>query len=224
MGTFIALPPALAPYASEPRWVIWRFETRNGKTTKPPYQARAPQQHASSNAPATWADFATALAAYQGGQADGIGLCLLNSNLVAFDLDDCRDVATGAIEPAARKLVERAKSYVEITPSGTGLRIIGLGSGPKVHRKQQVPRANGMTVETYRQCERFIAVTGNALAEASAELADDDALVDQLVAELDAARPSPKESGGGRRSTSTTSSATARAGTSAATARARSAG
>jgi predicted P-loop ATPase len=67
------------------------------------------------------------------------------------------------------------------------LRIIGLGSGPSVQRKQAVPGANGMSIETYRRTERFIAVTGNALPEAAAALADDDALVDQLVAELDAA-------------------------------------
>jgi predicted P-loop ATPase len=187
VSTFLALPAALLPYAGEARWVIWRFEIRKGKTTKPPYQARHPTRHARSNDPATWADFATALAAYQAGKADGIGLCLLNSNLVAFDLDDCRDAHSGALEPAARDLIKRANSYVEVTPSGCGLRIIGLGSGPSVQRKQAVPGANGMSIETYRRTERFIAVTGNALPEAAAALADDDALVDQLVAELDAA-------------------------------------
>ena len=45
-----------------------------------------------------------------------------------------------------------------------------------------------MTVESYRDCARFIAVTGNALPEATAELADNDALLDQVVAELHAAK------------------------------------
>jgi primase-polymerase (primpol)-like protein len=103
VSTFLALPAALLPYAGEARWVIWRFEIRKGKTTKPPYQARHPTRHARSNDPATWADFATALAAYQAGKADGIGLCLLNSNLVAFDLDDCRDAHSGALEPGSTR-------------------------------------------------------------------------------------------------------------------------
>jgi hypothetical protein len=187
MTTFLDLPAALMRYAQEPRWVLWRWETRKGKKTKPPYDARHPRKHASSNDPATWADFATALAAYKSGQGDGIGLCLLNSNLVAFDLDDCRDTSTGKIEPSATQLVARAKSYVEVTPSGNGLRILGTGTGPRIQRKQAVPGANGMTLETYRGCERFIAVTGNALPGAASELADNDQLVDEIVAELDAA-------------------------------------
>jgi hypothetical protein len=199
MTTFRGLPPALIPYAKEPRWVLWRFEARKGKTTKPPYQAHAPRKHASSKAPATWADFATALQAYEAGQADGIGFCLFKSPIAAFDLDDCRNASTGDIEPAARQLIERANSYVEITPSGTGLRILVLSTGPKVHRKQQVPGANGMSIETYRGCERFVAVTGNALPEAAAQLADGDALIDDVVAKLDAAAKKAKSQNGSKR-------------------------
>ena len=64
---------------SEERWVLWRREVRKGKATKPPYQARTPRQHAKADDPKTWADFATALAAYRAGEGDGIGMCLLNS-------------------------------------------------------------------------------------------------------------------------------------------------
>jgi hypothetical protein len=192
MTTFRGLPPALQPYAAQARWVVWRFETRKGKTTKPPRQARDPRKYAKSDDPATWADFDTALRAYRAGKGDGIGLCLLNSDLLAFDLDDCRNSSTGDIEPAARRLIERAKSYVEVTVSGTGLRIVGTGAGRKVHRKQEVPGANGMTIETYRKCERFIVVTGNALPEAAERLADEDALVDEIVAKLDEAAKKAK--------------------------------
>jgi Virulence-associated protein E len=198
MGTFTSLPPALAPYAAQSRWVVWRLETtKKGRATKPPYQPRDPRKHASSRDPKTWTDFATALAVYTAGQADGVGLCLLGSDLAAFDLDDCRNASTGEIEPAARRLIERAASYVEITPSGTGLRIIVLGTGPKVHKKQAVPGAsNGMTIETYRSCERFITVTGNALPGAAAQLAYGDTLIDEVVAKLDAAKKKAKSQGG----------------------------
>lgn len=193
MTTFLRLPPVLTKYAGEPRWVLWRRAVRKGKPTKPPYQARYPRQHAKSDDPSTWADFATTLAAYRAGGGDGIGLCLLNCDVAAFDLDDCRNTATGVIEPAARKLIERAHSYVEITCSGTGLRILVTGTGPKVHRKQAVPGSNGMTIETYRQCERFIAVTGDALPEATDELAEGDALIDDVVAKLDAVKRKAKQ-------------------------------
>jgi putative DNA primase/helicase len=53
--------------------------------------------------------------------------------LAAFDLDDCRDPVSGTIAAWANGLIEEAQSYVEITPSGTGLRILGYGrsAGPQ---------------------------------------------------------------------------------------------
>jgi predicted P-loop ATPase len=198
--TFHGLPQALQPYAKQVRWVVWRLVARpNKKPTKPPYQARAPQRKASSIDPSTWADFDTALAAYRAGKADGIGLCLYNSELEAFDLDDCRNPTTGDIEPAALKLVARAKSYSEITVSGTGLRILLTGTGSKVHRKQAVPGANGMTIETYRRAERFIVVTGDVLPGTPDVLAPGDALIDEIVSKLDAAARKAKSQKGGKR-------------------------
>jgi Virulence-associated protein E-like domain len=200
MTTFLGLPPALAQFAKEKRWVVWRWETtKKGKLTKPPYRADQPNKKASSTDPATWCDFDTALVTYHAGKADGVGLCLFQSPLSAFDLDDCRDTASGNIELAARRLIERAHSYVEITVSGTGLRILLTGTGGKIHRKQAVPGANGMTVETYRQAERFVVVTGNALPEAAAQLANGDALMEEVVAKLDEAAKKAKSRDGTKR-------------------------
>src|SRR5262249_5746690 len=203
MTTFLGLPTALTQFAKERRWVVWRWETtKKGKRTKPPYRADQPEKKASSTNPKTWCDFDTALATYHAGNADGVGLCLFKSSLSAFDLDDCRNTASGNIEPAARRLIDRANSYVEVTVSGTGLRILLTGTGGKIHRKQAVPGANGMTIETYRQAERFIVVTGNALPEAAAQLANGDALMEEVVAKLDEAAKKAKsgkgQSGGKR--------------------------
>jgi Virulence-associated protein E len=197
MSTFAGLPPALAPYATQPRWVVWRWKTKkNGDRTKPPYQARDPKKLASSTDPATWADFATANMAYQTGKSEGIGLCLLGSDLAAFDLDDCRDPATGKLEPAAEQLINRAQSYTEITVSKTGIRILFTAAGDKVHRKQPFPGANGMTVETYRQAERFVVVTGDVLPGSPSQLANGDALINDVVKQLDAAKKAKSQSGG----------------------------
>src|SRR5262249_49726818 len=154
MATFLGLPPALKPYASQERWMVWRYKkTKKGRITKPPYQARNPRENASSTNPATWSDFATAAAVYEAGQADGIGIGLYRSALAACDIDDCRNPQTGELEPAARRLIERAQSYSEVTVSGTGVRILFTATGGKIHKKQTVPNANGMTIETYRQAE-----------------------------------------------------------------------
>ena len=176
------LPKALAPLIALPHWVIWRWETtKGGKRTKVPYQAARPNGKATSTDPRTWSDFANAAAA--GKNADGIGFCLLNSGYGAFDIDDCRDPASGAIDPWAEKLVARAGSYAEVTVLGTGLRIIGRATGSKIHRKQAV--TDGVTLETYRGAERYIVMTGDVLPGSPAVLADLDEIMDAVVAELD---------------------------------------
>jgi hypothetical protein len=198
MGAFKGLPIALQHLAAQNWWVLWRLmTTKKGKSTKPPYQAHAPKSKASSTDPSTWAPFNVAFAAYNTGAADGVGLCLLQSELGVFDLDDCRDPSNGKLEPAAERLIQRANSYVEVTPSGNGLRIIGTSHGPKIHRKQMVPNANGMSVESYRRAERFITVTGDALPQAATQLADIDALMDDVVAKLDIANKKAKAAKGG---------------------------
>ena len=67
----------------------------------------------------------------------------------------------------AQDLINRAKSYVEISPSQTGFRIIATGSGKRVLRRQAVPGANNMYIETYRRCEKYVTITGDALPEAA---------------------------------------------------------
>jgi hypothetical protein len=169
-----------------PNWVLWRWEEKkdgSGKT-KVPYRAKQPDVKASSTNPATWSSFDVAVAAEH--LADGIGFMLLGSGFAAFDIDDCRNAETGTIHPWGMKLVVRAASYTEITVSGTGLRIIGYGSGEKVHRKQQVG-ADGIGCESFRDAERFIVMTGNVLSDAPLTLANIDAVMDEVVAELDGA-------------------------------------
>jgi primase-polymerase (primpol)-like protein len=194
MGKFISLPVALQPYASQSIWVIWKMgssKTNPGKLTKVPYQAAKPRYKARCNDPSTWAPFSTALAAFQAGQGDGIGFALRDIDLGALDLDDCRN-ANGDLESEARDLIDQANSYTEITPSDSGLRIIMKATGQKLHRVRPVPNANGMKIEFYRRCERFITVTGNVLPGAPDQLADGDILLDQTFARLDAAAKQAK--------------------------------
>ena len=67
------LPRALAPLIERPQWAVWRWTQKpNGSWQKPPFMAREPQRHASTKDPSTWSDYATALAAVQAGNADGI--------------------------------------------------------------------------------------------------------------------------------------------------------
>ena len=121
-GTSIAELQAL------PRWVGWRFEPRKagGRPTKVPFAPNSGRP-AKANNSATWGEFS---AAEQMAGCDGAGFMLQGlAELAALDCDHCRDPATGRIAPWAEELCERAQSYVEITPSGEGLRILGIATG-----------------------------------------------------------------------------------------------
>ena len=186
----ISLPPALAPLSNKRRrrWVLWHWETRKGKRTKPPLRADAPSEYASSTDPSTWSDLPAAMSAYCAGHGDGIGLALKDSGVAAIDLDHCRNKQTGEIAPYAAELIRRAGSYAEMTPSGEGARIIGLGKGKPLHRKFTVPGANGLSVEVYRRAERYITVTGRQISDAT-RLVTIDKILDGVVAELDNKKP-----------------------------------
>src|SRR5687767_4935391 len=96
---------------------------RDGKPTKVPYQAHRPACKAAVNAPETWAPFAAAVAAFEDGKADGVGV-VLGDGLVGVDLDACRDEQTGVITPEAQTIITDLDSYTEVSPSGTGVHIL----------------------------------------------------------------------------------------------------
>jgi hypothetical protein len=88
-------------------------------------------------------------------------------------------------------IVDRAASYTEMTPSGTGLRVVGYGFGAKVHRKQTIP-GSPMEVESYRGAERYIVITGNPLPgtlDVWPHMINIGDVIDAVVAELDGVKP-----------------------------------
>jgi hypothetical protein len=182
-------PAALAPLCKIAHWVLWRWEQRKGKWTKPPFMAMDPRRRAKNNDPATWASYTAAAAAVS--KADGIGFTLLDTPFVAVDLDHC---LTGEIiDPWARAWIEQANgAYVERTPSGEGLRIIGLGSGNKLHRRWKIEGARkDAGIEVYRNCERYITITGAQLGDCK-ELSELD-LLDKIASAYDSKERDNKE-------------------------------
>jgi len=177
-------PAVLLPLIERHHWVAWRWVRKNGKWTKPPFRADDPARLASTDDSRTWNCFSIALKAVTGGQADGVGFALTNSGIAAVDLDHCRNAETGAIDRWAADLIGRATgAYIEITASGRGLRIIGYGAGPELHRKFEVQDAqDGAAIELYRGATRYITVSGLEVG-ACHELPNIDGLLDSLLAE-----------------------------------------
>ena len=141
------------------QWVVWRWEKRNGKLTKPPYQPNG--SPAKSNDRATWVSFEEAIAAFEGGNFNGVGFVLTAEDPYAMaDLDHCLDSA-GNVEAWAGEVVDQLRSYTEITPSGEGLRVIVKATLPQGGRKRGMGSAGGL--ELYDRV-RYMTITGNRLA------------------------------------------------------------
>ncbi|MCX7349559.1 MAG: hypothetical protein NTZ54_08545 [Alphaproteobacteria bacterium] len=195
-GDLENLPGCFGPLLALPAWVQWRWEEKrdkdgNTKWTKPPIQING--RLAKNNDPSTWTTHAKANAALKQGRGDGIGLMLAGCpEMIALDLDDCRNAETGELQPWAQELVDAAASYTEVTPSGEGLRIIGVGNIGSVQRRfNGLP--DGGALEIFSECNRYICVTGAQVAGSQSNFSDIAKLAKTLVANK--GRLNPQEDG-----------------------------
>lgn len=133
-----------------PRWVVW-------KGAKVPYCATTADSTASVTDPDTWAPFPTAQTAFEEGGYAGVGFVLNGDGIVGVDLDKC--VSDGVPQSAAFDLLNRIGcQYVEVSPSGNGLR--GFGYGDNIKGRRGI--LDGLNVELY-STQRYLTVTGHAL-------------------------------------------------------------
>jgi putative DNA primase/helicase len=144
------------------QWVCWRYKWKPDRNeyTKVPYNAETGRR-AKSNTPDTWTSFGAAVAYHERADTDtdGIGFMFAERGTVAgIDLDDCRDPDDGDLEAWADDLLEDVRTFTEISPSGTGLHLYGLGFVPDGGNRGDVPDAPGH-VEMY-DSGRFFTVTG----------------------------------------------------------------
>jgi Protein of unknown function (DUF3987) len=183
VGNLAKLPKALAPLIERPQWAVWRWTQKpDGTWQKPPFQARNPQQHASTKGSDTWADYSTALAAVQAGHADGLTYVLTSQDgFAAVDLDHCRDFH-GSIDTWAQNLLEQAlHAYCEVTVSGTGLRIWGTAAGGVLDRKFKLDaNSDGAALELFRHTHKALTISGWDLRQGRT-LGNIDRLLDRAV-------------------------------------------
>jgi putative DNA primase/helicase len=139
---------AIQELSSYPQWVAW--ESR-GKRKVPihPDTGRAVSAHD----PEAWMTYPDALNVKS---CAGIGFALtVRDPFGCIDLDNCRNPHTGEVAEWAMEIVEAYGSYVEVSPSGTGLHI-----WIRCEPFENLPKTNG--IEAYYS-KRYMTYTGNAL-------------------------------------------------------------
>src|SRR5215216_5036490 len=159
-----------ARYANIPRelidraqWLAWKWvpsKRKPGERDKLPINPHTGKAGSHSN-PATWGSFAEAVMRMQRDHLDGIGFVFsADDPYFGADFDHCRNAETGEISAEVRAIVFRFDTYAEISPSATGLKLIGKGtmSGNDSGRND---RAKGY--EAYSR-QWFFTITGDHLA------------------------------------------------------------
>jgi primase-polymerase (primpol)-like protein len=174
----------LADLKARPQWVAWRLgEPRSdGKRAKVPINPHT-RRWAEPNDPSTWGSYQQALACEQEHGYKGRGFVFTKDDpYYGGDLDDCRDPKTGVIHPAALALAARIGTYWEISPSGTGIKMIGIGEKPGPRCKTDKTPWGGQ-IEIYDK-KRFFTITGNTAGERGLPVRDTQAALDSVYREF----------------------------------------
>lgn len=182
-------------------WLLWREEPKPDPTEKPdkvPYYAGGGKRHGTLDSPEDRARLVTyeeALAVYQRGAGAYAGLAIAlgpdgnGGHWQGIDLDDIVDRQLTDIADLWTRGACGGLGYVEMSPSGAGLHILGYG------RSFRFLSRNGSGIEAYAG-GRFFTFTGKpVLADSSCQHYDLADYVEQALA--------PRH-GAGRKATSST--------------------
>ncbi len=135
----------------------WRYEDRDGRRTKVPYQP-ASGHMARSNDPTGFTDF---YAAVNVSGYDGIGIGIFDG-ICAIDLDHCV-TDSGFYKQPADEIIEIMHSYTEFSPSGNGVHILFRADGFTYNTAQYYIMNHTAGVEVYVSgaTNKYVTVTGN---------------------------------------------------------------
>lgn len=140
------------------RFCLWRYEQRDGRKTKVPYQLNGCR--AKSNDIACFSSFADVCKIAD--NYDGIGMGVFNG-YSAIDIDHC--VENGKLSDLAQGIVDTMNSYTEISPSGTGVRIIFKVSNKAFDKTKYYINNRNIGLEVYVSgaTSKFVTITGQAI-------------------------------------------------------------
>ena len=141
-------------------FVLWKYEMKDEQMTKVPYQVNG--RRANPADAATFADYDTVIKAVSG--YNGISLGAFRSYGM-IDIDHC--IEDGELSPLAKDIVNALDSYTEISPSGTGIRIVikAVDFPYDVSKYYINNRSIGVEIYISGATNRVCTLTGNAIRE-----------------------------------------------------------
>jgi len=158
-----------ADLAELDQWLLWRAELVGQRSTKVPYSIAG--HKASTIDPSTWAPLDSVLQALgrRPQKYSGIGFVFVEGqHLVGIDLDNCLE-SSSTVKEWARGVVGRfCDSYMEVSPSGRGVKIWARGELPA--NLPGVRIVDG-SIEMYDHA-RYFTVTCQAFRNAPLQIED----------------------------------------------------
>lgn len=151
------------------RFLLWRFEAVDGRQAKVPYSVHG--YKASSTRPSDWASYDVAYAIWRRNPNRYMGLGFVfarGDGISGIDLDDCLS-DEGEVKPWAQGIIERfGDTYIEISPSDTGVKIWARGCLPA--NLPGISVGDG-SIELYDHA-RYFTVTGRVFRGAPLQVED----------------------------------------------------
>jgi hypothetical protein len=155
------------------RWAPWKAVWKEKKQKYDKIPCYPSGLGLSTAKPERWMTYADAFKALEAkpDQFAGLGYVMTGSHgVIGTDLDHC--IVDNKIEPWAQSIIDSMASYTELSPSGTGLRILSLGRIEADWTNHEV----GVEIYAGHQ-PRFLTVTGSRLKTSVQELTDVDPFV-----------------------------------------------
>ncbi|MBR5202548.1 MAG: nucleoside triphosphatase [Clostridia bacterium] len=137
---------------------LWKYEERGGKKTKVPYKINGARARANSATDFSSFDSVSELV----DKYSGIGMGVFNG-YSAIDIDHC--VTDGVPNEMATDIINTMKSYTELSPSGTGVRIIFKVDDFNFDKNTYYIHnaKNGLEIYVSGATSKFVTLTGNQI-------------------------------------------------------------
>ncbi|MBI2862915.1 MAG: primase C-terminal domain-containing protein, partial [Chloroflexi bacterium] len=169
----LALPPPgdiPAELRQRDQWVGWIYGDAGRKLPLNPKTGKA----ASVADSETWTPFEIAYR-YAQKRRCGLGFVFTaGDDLCGADFDDCRSTDDGSIKIGVWQTIEALASYSEVSPSGTGIKIICRAKLPQPFK--------GARLELYDRA-RFFTITGQHVRGTPTAINEAQGAIDVLLAE-----------------------------------------